>query len=132
MQEESSGHRITILEQQVSHLLPSMKEHMEKSEDKLDRLTTLVIELAEQSKRLPHIDGEVQQIKNDMHKMELRMAVTDRRQGDIEGTVKSLAGLRDDVMSNNMTKRMTHWAVGVVFTGFIGTLFFLLREALSR
>lgn len=124
--------RIVVLEQQVAHLLPSMKEHMEKSEDKLDRLTTLVIELAEQSKRLPHIDGEVQQIKSDMHKMELRMAVTDRRQGDTEDMVKSLAGLRDDVMSNNMTKRMTHWAVGVVFTGAIGTLFFLLREALSR
>jgi len=132
MQEDRSNHRITVLEQQVSHLLPSMKEHMQKSEDKLDRLTTLVIELAEQSKRLPHIDGEVQQIKSDMHKMELRMAVTDRRQGDTEDMVKSLAGLRDDVMSNKTTNRITRWAAGVVFTGAIGTIFFAIKEALSQ
>ncbi len=136
MSSEAEDRRLTVLEQQMVHMVPLFRDHMQKTEDKLDRLTTALVELAEQSKRLPHIDHEMQVLRDDIHKLRSRAHIVERRQDAADDVVKELLQevklIRTDVQSNTIHKTIFNAGCAVVLTGGVGTIFYVIQQVIIR
>lgn len=128
--EHEDRDKLIRLDQQVGQLIPMLAEKLDRSDEKLDRLTGIVIELAEQNKRLPVMDQDLRAMEKAIAILDNRISINENRTDGLEFLNIAIKDLRDDVLHSKWTIRVVWCGVGAILLGAVGLGWAIIEGAI--